>query len=372
MFATPEIIARDAKYFNLNVPIDVEEFVTVLAKFKQDCENKWVLAFPRTEDKLNFLLEIGRTLGITDILISDAGSPDTPDPLTQLLMLEELGGIDLDIALGLLSAYPSKYLASWSDLATLQGILTERTAVCWFDGNTAVDLPTTLGELLACEGANIGLVPANTDAVLLLMRQGSCWHKEFIVTRGDFDLRALALRHSGLVFADLVRLGRCDVQIDMALSWKSLNVNEMERVLQLVTHLTLYLSAILCGALKVLVERSFKYARSRHSFDKPLIQHQAVAMRLADMLTARDVCHLALDQGGREIAQNRFDYTLLTQLIFLLGEAVPSITRDAIQIHGGHGYVEEMPLAKGYRDCRTLMSHLQFIDTLIPGVHDAQ
>lgn len=368
MFATPEIISRDNEYFNLNVPDETEVLLTALVKFKHACENKWNLAFPRTSDKLEDLLAAGRTFELADILARDLGEPDTPNPLTRLLILEEVGGIDLDIALGLLSQYPAKLLTIRNSLAALSNGLTERNAVCWFEGTSATELPATLEILLAREGSNVGLVPAGADLVLLL-RQERQWYCEF-VSGSDLDARDLALRHSGLTFADFVRLGRLNAQSDMGLRWKALTVNQARDISGLGTNLVLYLAAILCGAIKMHVERSFKYARSRQSFDKPLIQHQAVAMRLADMLTASDVCRLALDRCGRELAQGTFDTEMLARLVFLLGEAVPSITRDAIQVHGGHGYVEEMPLAKGYRDCRTLMSHLQFMSNLVMVAHD--
>ena len=369
MFATQEIIARDNEYFNLNAPAEADELVAALSKFKQECENKWNQAFPRTADKFNALLATGRTLEVATILASDGDGGDAPDPLAKLLMLEELGGVDLDIALSLLSAYPARYLASQGGLAALRAAITEQTTVCWFDGHPAGELPATLNRLLERDGANLGLLHSYANAVLLLLRQGQSWYWE-LISGSDLNACEVAVRHSGLVFADLVQLGCRDAQAHRALNWKALTADETQDIVRFGARLALYLAATLCGALKVLVERSFKYARSRHSFDKPLIQHQAVAMRLADMLTARDVCHLALDRNGRDLAQGEFDTRNLAGLLFLLSEAVLTITRDAIQIHGGHGYVEEMPLAKGYRDCRTLMSHLQFMSVLLVATND--
>lgn len=94
------------------------------------------------------------------------------------------------------------------------------------------------------------------------------------------------------------------------------------------------------------------YARERTSMGKPIIEHQAVAFRLADMATrvetARQmVLHAAsLRDAGRPCLKEAAMAKLYAS------EMAEQVCSDAIQVHGGYGYLEDYPVERIYRDVR--------------------
>ncbi len=95
-----------------------------------------------------------------------------------------------------------------------------------------------------------------------------------------------------------------------------------------------------------------RYARERESFGQPLITHQAVNFRLADMATQIEVArqmmlHAAdLRDGGQPCLKEASMAKLFAS------EMAERVCSDAIQIHGGYGYVNDFPVERIYRDVR--------------------
>ncbi len=106
------------------------------------------------------------------------------------------------------------------------------------------------------------------------------------------------------------------------------------------------------GMARAAFEAARDYARERVTFGKPIIEHQAVAFRLADMATrieaARQmVLHAAaLREAGRPCLQEASMAKLFAS------EAAEAVCSAAIQIHGGYGYLADYPVERIYRDVR--------------------
>ena len=106
------------------------------------------------------------------------------------------------------------------------------------------------------------------------------------------------------------------------------------------------------GMARAAFEAALKYAHERSTFGKPIIEHQAVNFRLADMATqieaARQlVWHAAtLRDAGRPCLKEASMAKLFAS------EAVEKVCSDAIQIHGGYGYLADFPVERIYRDAR--------------------
>jgi hypothetical protein len=106
------------------------------------------------------------------------------------------------------------------------------------------------------------------------------------------------------------------------------------------------------GMARAAMEAAVRYAKERVAFDQPIIEHQAVAFRLADMATqieaARQlVLHAAmLKDAGHPCLK---EASMAKLFASTMAERVCS---DAIQIHGGYGYVSDFPVERIYRDVR--------------------
>jgi butyryl-CoA dehydrogenase len=97
---------------------------------------------------------------------------------------------------------------------------------------------------------------------------------------------------------------------------------------------------------------SVAYARQREAFGKPIIEQQAVAFRLADMATQIAAAHgLVLDAAARRDAGEPCIKEASMAKLFA-SEMAERVASDAIQIHGGYGYLADFPVERIYRDVR--------------------
>ncbi|QID16553.1 acyl-CoA dehydrogenase [Nitrogeniibacter mangrovi] len=106
------------------------------------------------------------------------------------------------------------------------------------------------------------------------------------------------------------------------------------------------------GMARAALEAAVHYAHERESFGKPIFEHQAVNFRLADMATRLEaarqlVWHAAsLKDAGRPCLKEASMAKLFAS------EMAEQVCSDAIQIHGGYGYVSDFPVERIYRDVR--------------------
>ncbi|MFL5268371.1 MAG: acyl-CoA dehydrogenase family protein [Stellaceae bacterium] len=99
-------------------------------------------------------------------------------------------------------------------------------------------------------------------------------------------------------------------------------------------------------------EAALAYAREREAFGKPIIEQQAVAFRLADMATHLAAARgLVLDAAARRDAGEPCIKEASMAKLFA-SEMAERVASDAIQIHGGYGYVAGFPVERIYRDVR--------------------
>lgn len=106
------------------------------------------------------------------------------------------------------------------------------------------------------------------------------------------------------------------------------------------------------GLSRAALDQSTQYAKERTQFGKPIIEHQAVAFRLADMAARTDVSHLVTMRAARLFDQG--EMTALESAIAKLtaSENTSWVTNAALSIHGGWGYSREFLLEKWVRDAK--------------------
>jgi len=97
-------------------------------------------------------------------------------------------------------------------------------------------------------------------------------------------------------------------------------------------------------------DEALKYARERHQFGKPIGKFQAIQFKLADMLT--EIEHgklMALRAAWEKDAGRDFELTASLAKLYS-GEMSRRVVNEAVQIHGGYGFMEEYPVSRFYRD----------------------
>jgi butyryl-CoA dehydrogenase len=106
------------------------------------------------------------------------------------------------------------------------------------------------------------------------------------------------------------------------------------------------------GMARAAHEAALAYAKERHSFGQPLVAHQAVAFRLADMATRIAAARLLVLDAARKRDAGAPCLTEASMAKLYASEIAEKVCSDAIQIHGGYGYLADFPVERIYRDVR--------------------
>ena len=106
------------------------------------------------------------------------------------------------------------------------------------------------------------------------------------------------------------------------------------------------------GMARAALEAALGYARERQAFGKPIGEHQAVNFRLADMATQVEVARQMVWHAAtlRDAGEPCLKEASMAKLF--ASEMAERVCSDAIQIHGGYGYVADFPVERIYRDVR--------------------
>ena len=104
------------------------------------------------------------------------------------------------------------------------------------------------------------------------------------------------------------------------------------------------------GVATAAFEAAIRYAQQRKTFGKLIAQHQAVQLMLADMATKiRAARLLVLDAAAQKDKGLRCDQEASMAKLYA-SEICAQVTLDAMRIHGGYGYMKDLPLERYYRD----------------------
>jgi alkylation response protein AidB-like acyl-CoA dehydrogenase len=99
-------------------------------------------------------------------------------------------------------------------------------------------------------------------------------------------------------------------------------------------------------------ELALKYSKERKSFGKPISQHQAIQFKLADMATKIDAARLLVWQAAlmKDLGQDFVKAAAMAKLY--ASQVAMEVTVEAVQIHGGFGYVKEYHVERLMRDAK--------------------
>ena len=106
------------------------------------------------------------------------------------------------------------------------------------------------------------------------------------------------------------------------------------------------------GMARAALDAAIAYARERRAFDKPIAGHQAISFRLADMATQVDVARQMVWHAAalRDAGEPCLKEASMAKLF--ASEMAERVCSDALQVHGGYGYVTDFAVERIYRDVR--------------------
>jgi alkylation response protein AidB-like acyl-CoA dehydrogenase len=106
------------------------------------------------------------------------------------------------------------------------------------------------------------------------------------------------------------------------------------------------------GIARAALEASLAYARERRSFGVPIGQHQMIQWMLADMATAVDAARLLTWRAAGLKDHGQPYGTAASMAKLFASETAMRVVTDAIQVHGGYGYMTEYPVERFFRDAK--------------------
>jgi short-chain 2-methylacyl-CoA dehydrogenase len=114
------------------------------------------------------------------------------------------------------------------------------------------------------------------------------------------------------------------------------------------------IAALSVGLAQGCLEESIKYAKERIAFRRPIADFQAIQFKISDMKVAVETARLATYRAAW-LRDQRRSYKAEASLAKLYAsEIAVTCAREAVQIHGGYGFIEEFPVARFYRDSKVL------------------
>lgn len=114
------------------------------------------------------------------------------------------------------------------------------------------------------------------------------------------------------------------------------------------------IAALSVGIAQACLDHSLKYAKERQQFGSPLSEFQAIQWKLADMATETRAARLLTWKAAWEKQQGK-DVTLIAaQAKYFASEMAVRAANEAVQIHGGYGFIKEFPVEKLYRDVKLM------------------
>ncbi len=193
------------------------------------------------------------------------------------------------------------------------------------------------------------LAPADAG-LLAVIAAGPAGRPEVFAFDGDAPGVSVGPR---LPTLGLGALASAEVSLDCALE-DAACLERPERLAEVLDRARLVTAARAVGLARAAFEHAARYATERRAFGRPVAEHQAIAFMVADMAVAIDAARALLwraawrfdrgERAGAEVAM------ALAQAL----EAAMTVSTDAVQVLGGHGFMQDHPVEKWMRDAKSL------------------
>jgi alkylation response protein AidB-like acyl-CoA dehydrogenase len=112
------------------------------------------------------------------------------------------------------------------------------------------------------------------------------------------------------------------------------------------------IAALGVGIARGALDAAVTYAKERRQFNRPIAAFQAIQLKLADMATAVDAARLLTERAAERKQAGGKVTREAAQAKLFASEAAVRVAEDAVQIHGGYGYIKDYPVEKFWRDSK--------------------
>jgi len=117
-------------------------------------------------------------------------------------------------------------------------------------------------------------------------------------------------------------------------------------------HTRLHVCAEAVGLAQGAMEQAIKHVRKREQFGKPLASFQVTQFKIAEMATRIEAGRNLYQKAAWLIDQGRVEPHLISMAKWFTGETAAKVAEEALQIHGGYGYIGDYNIERVYRDSK--------------------
>jgi alkylation response protein AidB-like acyl-CoA dehydrogenase len=115
-------------------------------------------------------------------------------------------------------------------------------------------------------------------------------------------------------------------------------------------------AAVAVGLGEAAFETALRYAQQRTTFGKPIAQHQAIQLKLADMATSVTASRLLVHRAAERLAQRPADTAAAAMARLEASDTAYRAALESMRTHGGYGYTKEFAVERLYRDAAALLA----------------
>jgi alkylation response protein AidB-like acyl-CoA dehydrogenase len=310
-------------------------------------------------------------LGLMGIPYPEEYGGSGADTLSYALVVEELARIDSSVAITVaahtsLGTWPLYRFGSESQKQEWMPKLTSGTSLGSFGltepeagsdaGNVRTRATLADGEW-TINGAKQFITNAGTDIsgfVAITARTGENEVSNILVARGTPGYEVgEPYRKMGWNASDTrpLTFDDCRVPEESLLGPRGMGFKQF---LQTLDGGRISVAAMGVGVAQGALDEALAYAKERQAFGKPIAKYQAIQMKLADLSTEIEAARLLTYKAAIEKDQGRNFSLTAAQAKLKTGRLAVKATEEAVQIHGGYGFIEEYPVCRFYRDAKIL------------------
>ncbi len=351
-----------------------EEQRAVQRMVREFAEREIAPVAQQLDEREEFPLEIVRKLsdlGLMGILFPKQYGGVAMDYISYALILEELGRYDASVALTVeshnslcsnhifmfgIEAQKNKYLSQLTSGRVLGAWgLTEPGS-----GSDAAGMQTTAtldGDHWVLNGSKNFITQGSVAGIYVIMANTDRAKREkgisaFIVEKGTPGFRVGRKEHKmGFRASDTAQLIFEGARIPKENLLGELNHGFID-TLTILDGGRIGMAALNVGIARGALEEGLKYAKERQAFGQPIANYQAIQWKLADMATEIDAARLLVLQAAylKDKGQPFTKEAAYGKLFS--SEVAMKAASEAVQIHGGYGYIKEFPVERYFRDAK--------------------
>jgi alkylation response protein AidB-like acyl-CoA dehydrogenase len=178
-------------------------------------------------------------------------------------------------------------------------------------------------------------------------------HSFFIVEKGRQGFEASKLKGKmGIRASDTAELTFNNVHVPAENLIGEKENDGFKQVMHLFNINRLVAGASGVGVAQGAFEKAVKHVQQRKQFGKAIASNQGVQFMIAEMAAKIEVARNTLYKACWLIDQGKFDPMVISIAKLFAGEIGVSVTNDALQLHGGYGYLAEYDISRYYRDAK--------------------